>query len=165
MRPDCIDLKARFGRRYRLGRDESYGAERGPGGRARDPWTLMIPCRFGHLYPFDADLLAASVDGFPRVAGRLRALACCRVWQDGDRGELTVVFHVNDLAEVARIVRPRRRRRLSPEQRATLTRRLLALRQSTPHDPTGGQHTGRGRDAGTSGDLEGADRQRALFGP
>ena len=34
-RPTCIDLRARFGRRYRVAREESYRAERGAGARGK----------------------------------------------------------------------------------------------------------------------------------
>jgi hypothetical protein len=109
-RPDCINLKARYGRRYRVEYEESYYADRGDGARAEDPWLLIIPCRYGHIYPFGGDRLAASVDGHPNVAGTLRRLPCVEVWQDGDFGELTVVFDARHLPKVARIMRPRRRR-------------------------------------------------------
>ncbi|MCX7424735.1 MAG: hypothetical protein NTW96_03770 [Planctomycetia bacterium] len=165
MSVECIDLEARFGRRYRIDREESYHAQHGPGARRRDPWLSIIPCRFGHLYPFGGDLLAASVDGYPKVAGRLRKLDCCRIHQDGDGGELTVVFHVDALARVARIIRPRRRPRLSPERRAELAEQMRGINQKTPQDPVDRAHTAQGRDPGTSGDSEPAPRQLALFEP
>jgi hypothetical protein len=44
-------------------------------------------------------------------------LRCCRVHQDGDFGELTVVFNVADLPKLARIMRPRRRRQISEAEK------------------------------------------------
>jgi Fe2+ transport system protein FeoA len=81
---------------------------------------MIVPGRYGHIFPHGGSLLAASVDGHPNVAGVLRRLPCCRIHQDGDFGELTVVFDVADFAKVARIIRPRRRRQVSPEQRERL---------------------------------------------
>ena len=153
----CIDLQVRFGRRYRV------TSEHGRMARRRDPWMLLIPCKFGHLYPFGGDLLAASIDGHSKVAARLRKLSCCRIWQDGDNGELTVVFDVADLAEVARIIRPRQRRRLSPEQRAQQAARMHAVREMVAGRPTKRQYTAQGRDETTSGDSEAAKRRMALF--
>jgi hypothetical protein len=118
--PTCINLKERFGRRYRVTYEESYRADRGAGARAADPWLMIVPCRYGHIFPHGGNLLAASVDGHPNVAGVLRRLACCRVHQDGDFGELTALFDVADFPKMAQIMRPRRRRQVSPEQRERL---------------------------------------------
>jgi hypothetical protein len=116
----CINLKELFGRQYRVTYEESYRADRGDGARAADPWLMIVHGRYGHIYPFGGNLLAASVDGHPNVAGLLRRLPCCRIHQDGDFGELTVLFEVGDFAKVAKIIRPRRRRQVSPEQRERL---------------------------------------------
>jgi hypothetical protein len=122
--PTCINLKERFGRRFKVEYEASYLADRGDGARAADPWLMIVPCRYGHIYPHGGNLLAASVDGYPKVAGVLRRLACCRVYQDGDFGELTVLFDVADFGRVAKVMRPRRRRQVTAEQRETLIARL-----------------------------------------
>ena len=109
MFPACIQLSERFGKRYRVQYEESYTADRGHGARAEDPHLLIVPCRYGHVFPWKDDWLAASIDGHPNVAGVVRRLSCCRIVQDGDFGELTIVFHVKDFAKVARIMRPRRK--------------------------------------------------------
>ena len=160
---DCINLQERFGRQYSVICGESYRAH-GPDARRRDPWLTIIPCRFGHLYPFGGEFLAASVDGFPKVAGRLRKLPCCRVHQDGDDGELTVVFHVNDLARVAGIIRPRCRRKLSPERRAELADRMRAIRKTTPQAQVTCQYTAQGCDPSSLGDQLVVSPPRAVFG-
>ena len=81
---------------------------------------MILLCRYGHIDPDGGTTLAASVDQHPNVAGRLRRLKCCRVHQDGDHGELTVTFDVDDFAQVARIMLPRRRRQISPAERERL---------------------------------------------
>jgi hypothetical protein len=138
----CVNLRERFGRRYRVECEESYHAQYGPNARIEDPWLQTIPCHYGHIYPHGGTTLAASVDGHPNVAGQLRQLACCRIHQDGDFGELTVIFDVADFPVVARVMKPRRRRslRLTSEQRQEIGRRLResrgdgrqAMRQTHP---------------------------------
>ena len=110
---NCIDLKEKFGQRYRVVRSE-------PGDtRGRDPWLLAIPCRHGHIYPQGRELLAASTNNRGPIARRLAALPCCRVVQDGDDG-INAVFDANDFASVAAVMRPNRRRQLSAEHKARL---------------------------------------------
>jgi len=132
--PGCINLRERFGRRYRVEYEESYFAEYGSHARVEDPAYMILLCKYGHIYPAGGNLLAASVDGHPIVANRLGRLPCCRVEQDGDFGELTVVFDVADFDTVARIMRPRRRRRLSAAHRD----RLVAAGAASRFTPQSG---------------------------
>ncbi|MCX7429200.1 MAG: hypothetical protein NTW96_26685 [Planctomycetia bacterium] len=126
----CINLKEQFARKYRVVNEESYYAEHGPNAWVGDPWLQIIPCRWGHIGPWDADRLAASVDGHAKVARRLRDLPGVEIVQDGDGGEVTAAFTSDRFDEVAAIMRPRRRRRLSPEQRSAATERLRQYRES-----------------------------------
>jgi hypothetical protein len=159
---DCIDLKERFGRRHRVRYEESYRADRGRG-RTRDPWLMILACRYGHILPWGGNLLAASVDGHPNIAGRLRTLSCCTVVQDGDFGELTVTFDVADFQTVARIMRPRCRRQISDKEKAEMVKRLQAARDVAREGPIDGQQTARERDDGPKRDSEPTRNQRALF--
>lgn len=120
---NCINLEKRFGRRYRVDHEESWYAE---GRRVACPELMILLCKYGHIYPWGGTGLAASVDGFPKVAGRLRRLECVEVVQDGDFGELTVTFDVDDFRKVAKVMRPRRRQQVSltPKQRQEIGRRL-----------------------------------------
>ena len=68
--PTCVNLRECYGARYRVAYEASYHADHGPGARAPDPWLMIVPCRFGHLFPHGGSTLAASVDGFPKIAGR-----------------------------------------------------------------------------------------------
>jgi hypothetical protein len=139
----CIDLKALFGSDYRIAYDESYAAERGDDARRHDPWLLTIPCRFGHIYPQGGSLLGASTDRRGPVANRLAALPCVRVIQDGDDG-LNTLFDVTDFDEVAQVMKPRRRRRLTPDQRAERVERLRKYQFGSATHNAGGE---RRRDA------------------
>ncbi len=123
--PDCIDLRERFGDKYFINWDECHV----PGGKS-DPWLLQVRCKFGHILPSGGDELAVSVDGHTGIAARIRRLKCCRVYQDGDFGELTAIFHVDDFGKVAAVIRPRRRPQLSEEERAARSARAKALQPS-----------------------------------
>jgi hypothetical protein len=153
---ECLNLKRRFGQRSRVTYKESYRAEHGPAARVEDPWLMIIPCKYGHLFPWDTTTLAASVDGHPSVAGRLRRLPCCRVHQDGDFGELTVLFNADDFPKVAQIMRPRRRRqaRLTREQRQEIGRRLREGRKRASHPVAQGQSTADRGGSKAQGDAE-----------
>lgn len=151
----CINLQERFGRRYRI------VIEEGASGRRPDPWYMRLLCRYGHVFPHGGDMLAASVDGHPNVARQLRRLRCCRVWQDGDFGELTVVFDVADFAQVAKIMRPRRRRQVSEAQRQQLAAMGF---QRSPQAHVDVQPQPRESTRSPSGDSKVVLQQRALFG-
>lgn len=123
----CVNLQRRFGGRHRVAYEESYYAQYGPGARTDDPWLRIIPCRHGHIYPHGGDTLAASTDRRGAVATRLVALPGVTLHQDGSDG-VTVLFHVDRFGEVAEIMQPRRRRRLSEAQRRACTERLARVR-------------------------------------
>ena len=85
----------------------------------------------GSAYPDGPETLAASVDGHPRIAARLKRLDCCRIHQDGDDGELTVLFDVADFDKLAKVMRPHRKRQWTEEQKLQAGERL-AKYQYTP---------------------------------
>jgi hypothetical protein len=114
-----LDLRALFGDRHRITHDES--AE----GR-HDPWMAQIPCagKGVTIHPHGGDVLAVEVNGRPGVAKALAELGLA-VHQDGGRGsDMTFLFPVERFEEVALIVKPRRRRKLTPEQRQACSERL-----------------------------------------
>ena len=139
----CIDLKERFGDKYRIAKDKSYFAEYGPTAWTHDPWYLQIPCRLGHIYPHGGSTLGISLDGHPIKSKQLAALDCCRVHQDGADGT-TLLFDVADFVEVAEIVRPHRRVQLSDERKAELAeqcRKMNADRMAGQDQPKDGQES------------------------
>jgi hypothetical protein len=115
----CVDLKAQFGDRFRITYEESYSADRGDGARAQDPWLLIMPCRYGRIYPHGGDLLGASTDRRGATARALAALPGVRVVQDGSDG-INVTFPKAEFEAVAAIMKPKRRRVLTAEQRERL---------------------------------------------
>jgi len=117
--PPAINLKERFGDVYRVDYGESYGAERGDRGRLEEPWLMILSCDHGHICPWGGDLLAACTNKRGSVAKRLRDLDCTTVVQDGVDG-VNTAFHVDHFDAVAAIMKPKRRRRVTPKLRAHL---------------------------------------------
>lgn len=156
----CINLKERFGRQYRVEYEESYHAEYGPGARVEDPWLMIIPCQYGAICPWGDDNLAACTKAAGRIASRLKALSYTRVVQDGDDGA-NIVFPVAHFDEVASIMLPRRRRRLSPEARERLAEAGAKTRFSRGTQKC---HADQEGPFDAEGDPEHLQQQLALFG-
>ncbi len=116
---ECVNLRERFGKRYRVEMEKSYYAERGQNAWTDDPWLQIIPGQYGHIYPQGGSMLAVATKGAGSVAKRLRAMPWIKVVQDGSDG-INTVFPVEHFLEVADLIRARRRRWLSPESKARL---------------------------------------------
>ena len=123
----CINLRERFGRRYKVVYEESYHVERGQRGRLEDPWLMIIPCKHGHIGPWDGQRLVACTDRPGYVVRALRLVPGAEVHQDGIDGA-NVIFHLAAFKQVAQIMRPRRRRRMSAEHRRRLIEQIRAYR-------------------------------------
>jgi hypothetical protein len=125
--PECVNLREQFGDRFIVKFEESYAADLGKGIQRGDPWLMILPCcgGRGHIGPWSATELVACADK-PRLAKALLALGFGRVAQDGDDG-LNFVFQLSDFEAVAKILQPRRRRRLPDHQRAANAKRLRRL--------------------------------------
>lgn len=115
----CINLRERFGDRYRVAYEEGYVAQYGKDARVDDPWLQIVLCRHGHIYPQGGEILAASTNERGPVAGALVRLKCTTVLQDGSDG-VNVAFHVDHFDVVAAILRPRRKRQVSDQDRTRL---------------------------------------------
>ncbi len=80
---------------------------------------MQIPCERGVIYPYGGDLLAAEVEGRSQTRKRLRELDCTTTIQAGDEF-LAVTFSVERFAEVAAVLKPRRRRQVSEAEKQRL---------------------------------------------
>ena len=118
MSTNVFNLRARFGKRFKIDHDEAYSAEHGDAGRVDDPQLQIIPGARGHVYAWDTTRLAAFVRA-GATASKLKALPFVEVWTDGSDGA-TVLFPADKLEEVAVLLRLRRRRRVSDRERARL---------------------------------------------
>ena len=122
---DCFNLRRMFGDRYKVGYEESYYAEYGPNAVREDPWLMIILCQHGHICPWGESNLAACTDKNGLIANRLRKLPFIdrNATMDGDDG-INAVFDIKHFATVAQIMKPRKRRRMTEEQRAAASERL-----------------------------------------
>jgi len=91
METTCINLRERFGRRFKVTYEESYAAAYGPKATRDDPWLQIIPGARGHVYPHSAAMLAASTNRSGPTARRLKALPFVQVYTEGSDG-VTVLF-------------------------------------------------------------------------
>ena len=114
---DCINLKASFGDRYRIEFEEAYYAET-VDRPSEAPWLMTIPCKAGHIHPYGDSRLTAHTDR-RGARKRLMEMECCTIRQLGD-AEVSASFDVKDFDLVAEVMRPKKRRRLKPEQRQRL---------------------------------------------
>lgn len=110
-----IDLEVEFGRRWRIELDEAAG------GRRKDPWLFTIPCRNGHLFPAGPDLIGAATNRPGAIVRKLRAIPGVVVEADGTDGA-NVVFSRAAIRYVARVMKPRSCRKLTPAHAAALAR-------------------------------------------
>jgi len=73
--PTCINLKELLGRRYRVTYEESYRADHGPGARTADPWLMIVPCRYGHIFPHGGQLAGCLRRWAPQCGQRVAPAA------------------------------------------------------------------------------------------
>jgi hypothetical protein len=123
----CINLLDLFSDRYRITFDLAYSARHVH--RAKlDPWMMEIPCqgRGVMIYLHGGDTLAVEVDRRPSIVAKLKAIEGLNLHQDGDL-EKTFLFDVALFEQVAEVVKPRKRRRLTPTQLRALAQTCLQL--------------------------------------
>lgn len=114
-----INLRERFGRRFKIVMEEGYTAQYGPSARTDDPHYQIIPGGRGHVYAWSATELAASTNTSGSTATKLKTLLGVILWQDGADG-CTVLFPVDLLDQVADLLKLRRRRQVTEEERKRL---------------------------------------------
>jgi hypothetical protein len=114
-----IDLRAHFGDRYRVCW-EANGTTRSAWPEAERSWLLELRCKYGIVYPQGGAILAATITS-RQIGRRVAALSCIRT----SRGDVerVVTFHLDDAELVLALLKPHRRRQVSPEERE----RLVAL--------------------------------------
>jgi len=127
---NCIILRNRFGDRYLITFDPAYDPRHRPK-KSLDPRMTIIPCRYGEIYPFGGTELVVEVVARSRLKLRLSQLPAVRIHQDAD-DVCSFVFDANDFAEIAEIVRPRRRRIASDRQRDAARRSMSILNRQRP---------------------------------
>jgi hypothetical protein len=111
----CPNLKQLYGDKYRLAHDPVVRSRK----EKTDPWLMTLPCKFGTIYPHGAGRLAVEIDYHLGKARQIAQIEGVQLAQDGDN-ERTYVFPVEVFEQVAQVVRPYRRRRVSPVSQANL---------------------------------------------
>lgn len=114
----CVDLKERFGDRYRIAYDPAAALERG--GKS-NPWYYIIRCKFGEVHPYGGQMLAFHCRGSKMRGIIKREFPDFEIQSWTDDEEAVFLFHVDRFPELAKIIRPRRSRKLSEEHRRKLT--------------------------------------------
>jgi hypothetical protein len=114
-----INLREQWGHRFKISFEEAYYGQYGPNARVDDPHYQIIPGKLGHVYAWGAEWLAASTNTSGSVAARLKVLPGTRLWQDGSDG-VTVLFKVEHFELVANLLKLRRRRQTSEQERRRL---------------------------------------------
>lgn len=110
---DCVDLRLwANAHRYRYRLEESYRAESCQDARGDGHWYVEILCQNGLIYPYGGTiLLAYATRGVKRHIAALDGVEHHQT--DGDAEVFS--FPLERLDEVAAILRPRKRRTISPE--------------------------------------------------
>jgi hypothetical protein len=124
----CVNLGARFGRRYRIGW-EANGAMKAQWQREEWPWLMELRCHRGKVYPWGGELLQAWTDR-RRTGAQLRALPCVLHAKGDD--ETVIRFYVDHIEAVLAVLKPYRRRQLSEAQKKQQADRLAAFRFGQP---------------------------------
>ncbi len=153
----AIDL-TQYADRYKLGWDEAAEIlEQSTEDRA---WLRLIPCRFGKIFPSGEKILAAYVVG-AKKAKQAERLPFVTMAQGGGPGcsEIVVTFSPERFDEMAVFMAARTRRRLSPEQRARLSRASAPYRFTKYPVQTGSSSGEKLLDSGT-GPRTSADGER-----
>jgi hypothetical protein len=132
-----------FGADYRISYDPCYDAHHVP--RASlDRWAMVLPCKYGEIYPHGQDLLAVELTGVQRsLWSRLDALGC-RLHVRGDRVR-TYLFEVSLWREVFAVVKPRKRRKATGKQLEALLKHGKANAFRPGHRAVKGDIKPRGR--------------------
>jgi hypothetical protein len=129
---NCVNLRAKFGDRWKITFEPSYYADRGPLGRTDDPWLQQIECVHGTICPWGDDKLGACTKHRGPVASQLAALDCVTVAQEGTDGS-NATFHIDDIEIIAEVMKPRRKRQVSPAMREHLRNIGATTRFSPEH--------------------------------
>lgn len=113
--------------RYRYRLEESYKAESSSHVRGDGRWFVEVFCRNGLLYPFGGGLLLAYAR--PGVATRIARLPDAQLHQT-DGTARVFRFPVDRLDEVAAILKPKKRKTISPEHLRALQEGRKSLSRS-----------------------------------
>jgi len=110
-----------FGEKYRIKKDSAISNR-----RKVDPMYYIIPCKYGEIFPYGGDFLAAMVTSI-RIANEVRSWSELEVTQDADDAVI-FKFHVKHFEKVADRIMARKKKRLSKEHREKLATSNMKFR-------------------------------------
>ena len=119
-----IDIRKRFGHKYRIVTDPAVGKYASHD--KVDPMYWIIPCKYGEIFPFGHDYLAVMVTSII-VANRMRGWPELEVTQDADDAVI-FKFHVDHFDKVAKRVIARYKRQPTEEQKKQIIERTKPYR-------------------------------------
>ena len=124
---ECIDLWRMYGHDYRVSWDPAYDTSGVPRHKL-DPWYFVIHGRFGTVYPFGGMCLVCEIDNHNKIARKaLENVNGSTLIQDGEY-EKAIRFAAEYFPIVADILRLRRRKKLSQEQKEKCSRQLAKFK-------------------------------------
>ena len=110
---DVIDLKQRFGQRYKIAKDPAAENQRNP-----DPMYWIMPCKFGEIFPYGGDFLAVMVIS-SKIANQMRNWPELEVTQDAEDAVI-FKFHVDHFEKVAKRVGAKKKKRVAQSSLSNL---------------------------------------------
>ena len=119
-----IDLKEKFGKQYKIGYDPAVEV----GESKHDPWNYLILCKHGNIYPYSAKKLAFYCIGSGIRKKLHKEHPDIEVYNWSDDGEAIFPFFLDQFDLIAKYAKPRRKRRLSEEQKQIQVDRLKGYR-------------------------------------
>ena len=131
-----INLKKEFGEKYKIRVTPGYEDFK------RDPWNFELICKFGVIYPNGDDELGfVPYDAIEEAPVKITKIALERATEEVMRLDFllsyeessdpkNILFRFKDFRKVAKIVKPRRKKQMSEEQRRASTERLRKYRES-----------------------------------
>jgi hypothetical protein len=122
---ECVNLEELFGDKYEITRDPAY-RKNNP-----DPWTFLMKCKFGEIYPYGDNLLAVQIDYHNGIANNVSRLPGAAFTQCGDF-EKTLAVPVEEFKELFKIMKPKRKRKITKEHKEKLDRGRAHLCPKTP---------------------------------
>jgi hypothetical protein len=120
----ALDLRAIANNRYRLSRDPSAAIV--PQDEEDRAWLARVLCRHGWI-GINSETELASYCAEPQIRRHLLRLEGAKLRQDGDR-ECLISIPAAGFDEAARLLRARRKRQLTDEERARRKAAMVALR-------------------------------------
>lgn len=111
-------------RKYRVFREDGWNKHP----KADLPLLLELRGKYGSVYPYSAnELIAYSRSGVQWA--KLKRLDFASIHQNGDReGTIRFDWNESNLEQVAKILRLKKRRIMTPEQKAIASERLKNMR-------------------------------------